>query len=60
MEFIGGTEATKSAPALSTAKINGFSVSRLKLIFHKIFEAAICMHERETFYTIFQKVITLL
>ena len=47
MEFIGGTETIESAPTLSTAKRNGFSVSRLKFVFQKIFEAAIYMHRKD-------------
>ena len=41
MECIGGTEITESAPTLSTAKRNGFTVSRIKFIFQKVFEFAI-------------------
>ena len=48
MEFIGGTETTESAPTLSAAKkINKFTVSRIKFIFQKIFEADIYMHGKD-------------
>ena len=35
IELIGGKETTKCAPILSAAKINGFTVSRLKIIIQK-------------------------
>ena len=44
MEFIGGTETIESAPTLSTAKRNGFTLLRLKFIVQKIFEDAIYMY----------------
>ena len=44
MEFIGGTETTEYVANLSIAKINGFTISRLKFLFQKIFEVTVHRH----------------